>query len=203
MDQFGSDQGAIMNDLENSQSQYFEHCIAVLENAIQSLVRDYDVSRIFQAGLEQRLRQIERRLDALTHFPRATETRSGTLNEAEECESRVAAVELRLDILEKRRHDADETSKSQRPLSCRMGPSWSGFGHGQGKPTVGRDRFASGRKRQRADSRGQRTGNDGDWLFGSGVDLVNPVQNGAERVKNDRAPFCTTLLPRKSSLDLQ
>lgn len=117
-----------MNDRENSQGQLFEHRIADLENAIQSLVRDYNVSRIFQAGLEQRLRQIERRLDALIHFPRATETRSGTLNEAEECESRVAAVELQLDILEKRRHDADEALRSQRPLPCRTGPSISALG---------------------------------------------------------------------------
>ena len=198
-----------MNDLkntqglENTQDQLFENRITDLENAFQSLAKDFDASRVFQDGLEQRLRQIERRLDVLSSFPRATESRLSVCGEGEECWRRIAAIERRLDILEPRNRGVSDMSRRPFHLSMGISPANGTFVHERGPLTVGRRPFPRVTKRQRHDGEGQSTGQDGDWLIGSQADLFDHVRFGSERLRGDRVPFSTTLPPRARSLDLQ
>lgn len=200
---FGSDRRAIMNDLDNSHGHHLEDRITDLENAFQSLARDNHASRIFQGGLEQRVKQIEARLDALGSLYRNVEGRLRVYDKLAEDGRRIAAVEKRMDMLERRHQGCSDVPRRQGTLSRGLPPAKSVIVHERGQPILNRGHFGSGRKRQRDDGEGQSTGHDGDWLLGSEVDLNNPVQNEPERVRNDRVPFCTTLPPRTRSLDLQ
>lgn len=200
---FGSDQRAIIYDLDNSHGHHLEDRITDLENAFQSFARDNHTSRIFQADLEQRIKQIEARLDAMGSLYRNVEGRLRVYDKLAEDGRRIAAIEKRIDLLERRHQGCSDVSRRQGTLSRGIPPVNTAFVQERGPPIVGRRHFGSGRKRQRDDGEGQGTGNDGDWLLGSEVDLIDPVQNEPEQVRNDRVPFCTTLAPRTRSLDLQ
>lgn len=201
---FGSDQWGALNDLDTTQGQLFEIRFTDLENTIQSLARDYHTNGIFPNDLEQRLRQTEARLDALSYFCRQMEDWFPPCDMAEECGRRIPVVEERMDMLERRHEGRDDRLRREGTLSRRIPPANSAFVHERGPSTVGRGRFNSGsRKRQRVDSGGQNTGDDGDWLLGSEKDLFDHVQHGSGEGWDDGDRFRTTLPPRTRSLDLQ
>lgn len=136
-----------MNDHENSHGHHFENHLTDLENAVQSLARDYDASRIFQDGLEQRLRQIEARLDAMDSLHRSIEDRLRAYDNLAKEGLHISAIERRMDMLGRRHQGVNNIRRREGPLSPGIPPANSAFVHEQGPPTVGRGHFGSGRKR--------------------------------------------------------